>query len=184
MSKSFWRIAADTPLYEADDMSGAGAKATGGRWNEMGVAMVYAASSRALACLETVVHISALPLNRYLVEIDVPDDLIASAEVVDPDNLVGWDAEPAGRASIAFGTEWAKSSRSLLLIVPSVIVAEEANLLLNPEHPDAGKVAARKVRKWLYDPRMERNISGTPESRRRTMAAAKSPSGASTVKVS
>ncbi|WP_296309718.1 RES family NAD+ phosphorylase [Pseudomonas sp.] len=112
MSRSYWRIATDTPAYEADDLSGAGAKATGGRWNEAGTAMVYTASSRALACLETVVHLNAagLPLNRYLVEIDVPDDLIASAEVVDPRKLVGWDANPAGRASIAFGTNWVRSN--------------------------------------------------------------------------
>lgn len=156
MSRSYWRIATDTPAYEADDLSGAGAKATGGRWNEAGTAMVYTASSRALACLETVVHLNAagLPLNRYLVEIDVPDDLIASAEVVDPRKLVGWDANPAGRASIAFGTNWVRSNRSALLLVPSVIVPEESNLLINPGHPDATRVIARKVRKWLYDPRM------------------------------
>jgi len=156
VSRSYWRIATDTPAYEADDLSGAGAKATGGRWNEAGTAMVYTASSRALACLETVVHLNAagLPLNRYLVEIDVPDDLIASAEVVDPRKLVGWDANPAGRASIAFGTNWVRSNRSALLLVPSVIVPEESNLLINPGHPDATRVIARKVRKWLYDPRM------------------------------
>lgn len=156
MSRSYWRIATDTPAYEADDLSGAGAKATGGRWNETGTAMVYTASSRALACLETVVHLNSagLPLNRYLVEIDVPDDLIASAEVIEPGKLVGWDASPAGRASIAFGTNWARRKRSALLLVPSVIVPEESNLLINPGHPDAARVSARKVRKWLYDPRM------------------------------
>lgn len=156
MSTSFWRIAPDTPHYEADDLSGAGAKIAGGRWNERGSAMVYASSTRALACLETLVHISALPLNRYLVEVEVPGDLLACAEIVRPEDLIGWDAQPAGRASIAFGTLWASARRSALLLVPSIIVPEEANLLVNPEHPDAGRVTARKVRKWLYDPRMEK----------------------------
>ena len=53
---SVWRIATDTPDYTADDLSGAGARATGGRWNARGTPLVYASTSRALACLETVVH--------------------------------------------------------------------------------------------------------------------------------
>ncbi|MCW1431733.1 RES family NAD+ phosphorylase [Novosphingobium sp. JCM 18896] len=158
MSETFWRISPDSKTYEADDLSGTGAEVFGGRWNEVGVPLVYASSSRSLACLETLVHlgVGALPLNRYLVAIDIPDDLLASAEQVEPTELVGWDAEPAGRASIAFGTGWAKSRLSLLLVVPSVIVPEERNLLINPAHPAAARVSARKVRKWLYDPRVLR----------------------------
>jgi len=155
----FWRIATDARTYEADDLSGAGAKISGGRWNEVGVAIVYAASSRALACLETVVHLNSggLPLNRYLVEIEVPDEVLAPAEVATSGSLpVGWDAEPAGRVSVSFGSQWAQSQRTALLLVPSVIVPEENNLLINPAHPDAKGIKARKVRKWLYDPRMIR----------------------------
>ena len=57
---SLWRIASDTPDYTADDTTGAGAKKTGGRWNRKGIALIYTAESRALACLETLVH-----LNRW-----------------------------------------------------------------------------------------------------------------------
>lgn len=157
MSRSVWRIATDTKEYEADDLSGEGAKITGGRWNEIGVAMIYTAESRALACLETVVHLNAggLPLNRYLVEILVPDDIWSAAEIETAASLrIGWDAEPAGRASIAFGSRWARAKRSVLLFVPSVIVPEECNILINAEHPDRDRLRARKVRKWLYDPRL------------------------------
>lgn len=157
MTTTFWRIATDTRTYEADDMSGTGAKLTGGRWNDIGVALSYAADSRALACLETVVHLNSggLPLNRYLIEITVPDDLLSAAEVVTTDALaVGWDAEPAGRVSISLGSEWAASMRTALMLVPSVIVPEENNLLINPGHPDAARISARKVRRWTYDPRL------------------------------
>jgi RES domain-containing protein len=155
---SVWQIATNTRTYTADDMSGAGAKETGGRWNEAGVAVTYTASTRALACLETVVHLNAggLPLNRYLVEIEIPDDLWSAAETVDPTALVGWDAEPAALVSITFGTNWAHSQRSALLFVPSVIVPEESNILINPAHPDAGRISARKLRRWLYDTRLTR----------------------------
>lgn len=158
MSLVVWRIATDTPDYEADDRTGAGAKTTGGRWNEAGVPMLYTSESRALACLETVVHLNAggLPLNRYLVEIDLPERAVADAETVDPANLVGWDAEPAGRASIRHGTDWVRSRRSLLLIVPSVIVPEEQNVLINPLHADMGDVRIAKRRRWTYDPRLRK----------------------------
>jgi RES domain-containing protein len=67
---------------------------------------------------------------------------------------VGWDAEPASLTSIDLGTAWAKASTSLLLSIPSVIVPEESNILINTRHPDVSKLTATKVRKWLYDPRM------------------------------
>ena len=144
MSQTVWRIATDTRTYEADDLSGAGANATGGRWNAAGVATVYTSQTRALACLETVVHLNAggLPLNRYL-------------EMTTPASLpVGWDAEPSGRTSNEFGTNWIRSGTSALLVVPSVIVPEELNILINPQHPGSARITAAKVRKWLYDPRL------------------------------
>lgn len=157
MSHSLWRIATDTRDYQADDLSGMGAKLTGGRWNDVGVPLLYTSTSRALACLETVVHLGAmgLPLNRYLVEIVVPDEIWAAARIETPASLpVGWDAGPAGQTSIALGSAWARSKSSLLLVVPSVIVPEESNVLVNPEHPDAARLTARKLRKWLYDARL------------------------------
>ena len=159
MSQTLWRIATDTKDYEADDMSGAGAKTTGGRWNKVGIAVIYASTSRALACLETVVHLNAggLPLNRYLVEIEVPDAVWAARQIETPTSLrVGWDAEPSGRASIDFGTSWVQGKGTALLQIPSVIVPEEYNILINPAHPDAALCTAHKVRKWLYDPRLSR----------------------------
>lgn len=159
MSRLLWRIATDTSNYTAADMAGTGAKTTGGRWNEVGVALVYASESRALACLETVVHLNSggLPFNRYLVEIDVPDDVWTAAEIAEPSTLpVGWDAEPAGLESIRFGSAWVARADSALLLVPSVIVPEERNALINPAHPDAARIRARKVRRWLYDPRLKR----------------------------
>ena len=155
MSVLVWRIASDARAYTANDMTGTGAKLSGGRWNDAGVPMVYAATTRALACLETVVHLNAggLPFNRYLVEVDIPNDLWAAAEVADAASLpVGWDAEPAGNVSVEFGSQWVAAARSAVLRVPSVIVPEEENVLINPAPPHAGRITARKVRRWLYDP--------------------------------
>ncbi|MEB2347918.1 MAG: RES family NAD+ phosphorylase [Comamonadaceae bacterium] len=153
---TLWRIASDTPEYTADDLSGVGAERSGGRWNARGQPLVYASTTRALACLETVVHLGggpALPLNRYLVRITVPAELWAARTVFDAARHVGWDALPPGRVSIAWGMAWAQENASCLAEVPSVIVPEESNLLINPRHPDAHRVKAAKLRRWLYDAR-------------------------------
>lgn len=151
-----WRIGSDTPQYEAHDLSGRGAERSGGRWNRPGTALVYASTSRALACLETVVHLGAdsLPLNRYLVEITLPGEVWAAAVEVDPGRLVGWDALPAGKASLDWGSAWIQAGTSLLARVPSVIVPEEMNVLINPAHPDAARLQAVKRRRWPYDARL------------------------------
>lgn len=157
MSFTVWRIATDTKSYEADDLSGAGAKNTGGRWNVVGDPLVYTSETQALACLETVVHLNAggLPLNRYLVSVTIPAAVWAGARTETPGSLpVGWDADPSGRASIQFGTTWIRSMASALLRVSSVIVPDEYNVLINPLHPDSRAIIAVKIRKWVYDPRL------------------------------
>lgn len=146
-----WRIATDTPDYTAEDLSGAGAKVSGGRWNRKGNAMVYCASNISLAVLETFVHLKAggLPLNRYLVELDIPTAVWKkAARVIVPP--IGWDAVPTGRVSLDEGDAWLKSNKSAVMLVPSVIVPEECNVLINPGHPDTRHIKANKVRKWGF----------------------------------
>jgi RES domain-containing protein len=155
---SVWRIATDAPGYTADDLIGTGAKLSGGRWNRPGNAMIYCASNISLAVLETFVHLKAggLPLNRYLVELAIPDEVWGRATSLLPP-AVGWDAIPAGKTSLDEGDRWLKANTSALLVVPSVIVSEERNVLINPLHPDTQRIAAHKVRKWTYDPRLTRS---------------------------
>lgn len=153
-----YRIATDTPDYDAADLTGQGARLSGGRWNRPGTAMVYVSTSRALACLETVVHLAGsepLPLNRYLVELIVPSEVWAARTVFDPSAHVGWDALPAGHVSMDWGTDWVQRQDAVLADVPSVAVPEEQNVLVNATHPDAGQLRAVKVRRWLYDGRLD-----------------------------
>lgn len=153
-----WRIATDAPGYTADDLTGTGAKLSGGRWNRPGNAMLYCASNISLAVLETFIHLKAggLPLNRYLVEFAIPDAVWEKARTLSP-APVGWDAIPAGKVSLDAGDAWLKAGHSALMIVPSVIVGEESNVLINPLHPDARLITAKKIRKWVYDPRLMRS---------------------------
>lgn len=156
MTVLVWRIGTDTPDYGADDLSGEGARRTGGRWNRPGTPMVYTSGSISLACLETVVHLAAgdLPLNRDLVSIEVPDDVWRAATILKPRDDVGWDAIPAGMVSLDAGSQWAAPKTSALLLVPSVIVPEESNILINPAHPEVARIQAKKLRRWTYDARL------------------------------
>lgn len=149
-----WRIAASTRAYGADDLSGTGAGISPGRWNSEGVKVVYCAPTRAMAFLETAAHVdlNGFPLNRFLVSIDVPQDVwdrreISSSDPLDPQ----WSAIPAGLASVDFGTRWLRGGTSALFELPSVIVQEESIVLINPSHPDTKQITAKVVRKLEYD---------------------------------
>ena len=149
-----WRIAVETPAYPASDLSGTGARITGGRWNSKGAPGVYCSTSIALATLETVHYLrgGGLPFNRYLVRIAIPDVVWDARQVLEP-FPGGWDAIPAGLAGKRAGDGWIAAGKSALLLVPSVIVPDEYNVLLNPRHADAAAVTASTVRRWSYDPR-------------------------------
>ena len=155
MTVSLWRMATETRACTADDLSGTGARLSGGRWNSQGVPMVYSASSVSLALLETVYALrnGDLPMNRYLVRIDVPDDVFACHERCDPPPG-GWDAIPAGITSAEYGDGWIAGAGAALLQVPSVIVPDESNHLINPRHRDSVLMQAMTVRRWQFDPRL------------------------------
>jgi RES domain-containing protein len=149
-----WRIAADTRQYPADDLSGGGAAAHPGRWNDTGQNVLYAAPAISIAVLETAAHIDdgGLPLNRYLLELEVPDDVWAAREELDVATLpITWAAIPAGHASVRVGSNWLLSLRSPILLVPSVVVPEERNALINPNHAMSKRITARTVRRFEYN---------------------------------
>ncbi|CAN7427115.1 RES family NAD+ phosphorylase [Pseudoduganella sp. LjRoot289] len=154
MTVSVWRIAVEAPAYAANDLNGTGAKLTGGRWNSKGTPLVYCATSIALATLETVHYLrtKGLPFNRYLVRTDIPDSVWDARQVLDP-LPGGWDAIPAGTSARAAGDDWIASRATALLLVPSVIVPDEYNVLINPQHGDAAAITATTIKRWICDPR-------------------------------
>lgn len=115
---------------------GEGAKTYGGRWNNKGTTIVYAAESRALAILELLVHIESEEFlqSEYLIfEVTVDDQFALSLN----DSLpINWRDYPAPSATKRIGDQWIQQEASLILEVPSVIVPQENNFLINPEHPD------------------------------------------------
>lgn len=157
MTVHLWRVATDTPGWTAEELSGKGAASKGARWNQPGELATYAATLIALAAWETRAHFgrgAPLPWNRFLVRIDVPDDIWGAREVLVRPPPVGWDAIPEGIVSRNVGSGWLKSKRSVLLVVPSVIIDEEDNVMINPAHPGSGRIMAVKVRRFVYDHRV------------------------------
>jgi hypothetical protein len=98
-----------------------------------------------------------LPLNRFVVCVEVPDEVWAARTVHGAASLpVGWTARPEGKVSLDIGDAWLAGGASALLQVPSVIVVEEDNVLVNPRHADARRLKARKMREWFFDERLKR----------------------------
>lgn len=151
---NLWRIATETRAYAPNDLSGAGAAKNPGRWNAATEAVVYCAPTLAMAVLETAAHIddSGLPLNKFVVLIEVPDAVWAQREVVALAALpTTWNTIPAGGGSVRFGSEWLASMRTALLVLPSVIVPEEDIALINPRHPAAARITAKALRRFDYN---------------------------------
>ena len=149
-----WRVAAETRKYTATDLSGSSAAAHAGRWNEEAQPVVYTATTLAIAVLETASHIqdAGLPLNRFVIELAVPEEVWALRQALKPEDLSpSWASIPAGRASIEAGSTWLSSNQSPILLVPSVIVPEEYAALINPRHPTSAKITAKVIRVFEYN---------------------------------
>lgn len=103
--------------------------------------MVYTAESRALVTLEVSAHLGLnedLPIDRYYVEIEIPDE-ITVLEVDIEDLPVDWDSKPPILITQSIGDDFVVYREAAILKVPSSIVPQEYNYLINPQHPDAKK---------------------------------------------
>jgi RES domain-containing protein len=146
-----WRIARRP---HALDRLGVGARQDGGRWNHPGTGVIYAGSTIAIAALERFVHLAGVvPADLVLVRVALPDGC-ATETPARSDLPRNWDLVPAGPGSMDFGTRWAREMRSLVLYVPSVVLPEEINAVLNPAHPEFAGVKLTIERPFNYDPRM------------------------------
>lgn len=122
-----------------DDLKGTGAATYAGRWHSKGTYILYTANSASLALLESVVHIAAIPMVDYcMICLEIPDDKISKTTIKDlPDN---WYTNPAPGTLGSIGDSFIRQNEYLAMEVPSAVIAEETNLLLNPNHKDFSKV--------------------------------------------
>ena len=147
-----WRI---TQRARALDRQGTGARLTGGRWNPPGRAAAYAGLTPEIAALEKLVHTSELlPRDLVLVRLELPDDAHLYRRHAVNDLPAGWDVLPGSTAAAAFGDEFLRGGMHLGLVVPSVVMPEACNVVLNPVHAAFGAVTFRIVRPFGFDPRL------------------------------
>jgi RES domain-containing protein len=149
-----WRICRRRYAKRAFD--GKGAREYGGRWNRRGDVVAYASSTLSLAALELFVN---------LVPARVPKDLVAiAADIPDGVSIEQWEVSTLSRnwtqtAPLPeilqdLGSEWIRSQRTAVLLVPSVVIPEEFNVLLNPTHADYARFEVGRPRRFQFDPRM------------------------------
>lgn len=144
--------------YLKTTLEGIGAAlADGYRWNSLNTFLVYTAESRALATLEVSVHLDLnedLPTDRYYVEIDIPNDItILELKIEElPD---GWDSKPPLLETQFIGDDFVKEKSAAILKVPSSIVQQEFNYLINTNHPDAARISVVSTTPFKFDERLK-----------------------------
>ena len=107
-----------------------------------------------MAVLETAAHVDdkGLPLNKYVIEIEVPDEVWQARVVKAADEISGgWDAIPYGLVSIEVGSAWYTEAGTALIELPSVIVPEESIVLINAQHADTARITATVIRRFQYN---------------------------------
>jgi len=143
------------PRWAHDALSGEGARKFGGRWNSPGRPMVYLGSSRALAALEMLVHLTS-PLSRakryQIIQVEIPPELIATYPlgILPPK----WQDHPPSSLTQEIGDDWLQATGQLALRIPSILIPEEDNILLNPQHPDFYQITAHAPQDFTFDSRL------------------------------
>ena len=129
----------------------------GFRWNSLNTKLVYTTESRALATLEISVHLDLsedLPSDRFYVAIEIPDS-ITILEVKIEDLPEDWNAKPTTKTTQIIGDDFVNYNESVILKVPSSIVPQEFNYLINPNHKDIEKIKVIAVEKMGFDTRFK-----------------------------
>jgi RES domain-containing protein len=135
------------PIYDAR-----GSSLFPGRWNTSDTPVIYASENYSTAMLEKLVHGNGhLPPDQHYVVISIP--VGTSYEEITADTLPDWDA-PEPTTSRDFGATWVRERRSAVLLVPSFVVRLERNVVINPAHPDAARIAVGAPQPVWWDRRL------------------------------
>ena len=148
-----WRL---TPkVHAAKPLNRDGARRFGGRWNHVGTAVVYTSGSLSLAVLEYLVNlpINDLPSDVVSIQLGLPDEL-RRTEIGVKDLPRTWRAFPAVEELKDLGTNWVTEGKTAVLVVPSAVIPNELNYVINPAHPDTKKIEKLAVEPFTLDTRL------------------------------
>jgi RES domain-containing protein len=139
----------------ANDLTGEGARLNGGRWNNKLTPCIYTSESRALALLEYTVNVNIDEVPRVLsyVVFEIPDKGIFELTKA---KLPGdWKNTPAPSSTKQFGTDLLNAAKYAVLKIPSIVVPEEFNYILNPKHRDSKKFKILEITDFIFDVRIK-----------------------------
>ena len=140
--------------YSAADLSGEGARINGGRLNSKGIAVIYTSASLSLAAMEILAHIQSTKLlgKYHMRRLAFDEKLVRTLEVADlPSN---WRRSPPTRDIQQVGDRWVESRASAILRIPSALIPQEHNFILNPAHPDFAKIHFDDPGPFVFPPRI------------------------------
>ena len=139
----------------AHDLSGKGAELVGGRWNSKGFPMVYTSESRALCTLEVAVHLplGIIPKDYQLSIIEIPDE-IKILDIKKNQLSSDWKSIPHSHSTQVIGNQFLEQQKYAVLKVPSAIIEDEFNYLINPRHLDSQKIKFIKAEDFSFDKRL------------------------------
>jgi RES domain-containing protein len=136
-----------------NDLTGAGAAKFGGRWHSKGQHVLYTAATPSLALLESIVHLSGIVLDSYcLICLEIPERGIKQISVSELKK--DWGQYPSPDHLKINGDTFLRESKHLVLRVPSVLMPEENNYLINPVHPDFKEISIIYTRELSLDKRL------------------------------
>lgn len=137
-----------------NELSGKGAEIHGGRWNNKGRRVIYTGESRALCTTEIAVHtpLGIMPIDYYLQTIEIPK--LKMFEISKKNLDKGWRNFPHEISTKQLGDKFIDDSKYLVMKVPSAVIQDEYNYLINPNHKDYSKVKMLKVEEFKFDKRL------------------------------
>jgi len=139
----------------ATELSGKGAAKYGNRWNSKGTEIIYTSQSRALAVAEVAVHLSiaTLPSDYVMIEIDIPNS-IEIKTIEHKDLPINWKNHPPSVSTQKIGDAFIDAMEFCILKVPSVVVQDDFNFLINPYHKDFKKITIFEIKDFPFDKRI------------------------------
>jgi len=138
-------------LNYGSGLSGKGAGIAGGRWNSPGISMIYTSESRALCTAEVAVNLPLgnIPIGFEMISILIPDDIILTG-IGEEDLPSGWKIFPLATLTQKIGDQFIIQGKYLVMKVPSAAVPGDFNYLINPRHPDFGRIEIIKKEPYEF----------------------------------
>ena len=141
------------------DLSGIGGLTTSGRWTHQGYPVVYFSDSLSLAAWENLMQFESvkhIPDVYVSLTVEVPERSIQVVTKEELDRSIkGWDSFPHHSGTRTIGTNFLKDKKYLLLRVPSAVIPDEFNYIMNPLHPLSAEAKTIAKKSFIFDERLK-----------------------------